>query len=229
MKVIYASPTYGPVDQFCVSAAEFAIMQAANSGFTWAGVISPDRMTYSDARNMVAEWVWQNPKKTDGVVWVDSDILPEPDSISRLLSLAQHFNYDVVSGLYYQRRPPHEPVVFQYNPDKHIFKRAQTVLKGKVYRVDGIGFGFCYTSTKAIQAIREAKSFDSEHGEWFPDRRQVDGFGEDLGFCYLAREAGVPIYIDTTNEVDHMGDGERVNGQTQAKVMGNGLVQAVGT
>ena len=229
MKVLYSSPTYGPVDQFCVSAAEFSIMYAANHGIEWGGVISPDRMTYSDARNMVAEWVWQNPKKVDGVMWVDSDILPEADSIHRLLDLARHFDYDVVSGLYHQRRPPYEPVVFQFNPDKNIFKRAQTIIADKVYRVDGVGFGFCYTSTKAILAVRNLSSFGHEIGEWFPDHRQRDGFGEDLGFCHLCREANIPIYIDTTNKVDHMGDGERINGQTQARVMGKGLVEAVGT
>jgi hypothetical protein len=228
MKVIYSSPTYGPADQHCVSSAMFSQMYAANHGIEWAGVISPDRMTFSDARNMVAEWAWENPKKMDGIVWIDSDIVLEPESIHRMLSLAQKNNYDVVSGLYHQRREPYEPVVFQYNPERNIFKRAQTILGDKVYRVDGIGFGICYTSVKAIQAVREAKGFNPESGQWFPDRRQVDGFGEDLGFCALAYSIGLPIYIDTGNKVDHMGDGERINGETQARKMGKGIVQAVG-
>jgi hypothetical protein len=232
MRVLFASPTYGPVDQQCVSAIRAATMYAGNRGIHWSADLSPDRMSYSDARNMVAEWAWANASSIDGVMWVDSDIVPPLDSIYRLLDAARHFDYDILSGLYHQRRPPWEPLIFTFESDRRIFRRAQSFIPDKVFTVDGCGFGFVYTSVKVITAIRSLTDFDAESGQWFPDKRQGDGFGEDLGFCYHALQAGFKVHVDTGNRVGHMGDGEIITSETPAlKAVEGGAkyVQAVGT
>ena len=53
-----------------------------------------------------------------------------------------------------------------------------------------------------LKVMAGLKDFDSDVG-WFPDRRDVGGFGEDLGFCDLARRAGFRPTVDPGIRVGH--------------------------
>jgi hypothetical protein len=53
-----------------------------------------------------------------------------------------------------------------------------------------------------IQKIAKLPDFSRKHG-WFPDRRDVGGFGEDLSFCYYAKQAGVRLYANTAILLGH--------------------------
>lgn len=200
-----AVPTYGPVDPACAKTVRNAVMHASNRGLLWAGDASPDRQGWSAARNTVAQHVWENQAESDGVMWIDSDIVVPADAITRLLLWAQD-GYDFVTGIYHQRMPVHNPILYSYNPALEVYQPAEEYPANTLAPADGCGFGFVWTSTKLIAAVRNAKTFDP-HGGWFKDTRdQKGGFGEDMSFCWQAARAGFQLYVDTGVQVGHSGE-----------------------
>jgi len=62
-----------------------------------------------------------------------------------------------------------------------------------------------YTSKGLIERIAKHKKFDPQGG-WFPDRRDVGGFGEDLSFCEQAMRVKTQLYVNTAIQLGHSGD-----------------------
>lgn len=205
MKVAYGSPTYGPVNSITAKYQRVAIMYASNRGVVWVGDGSPDRMGYGGARNTVVQYMLKTVPYADGVMWVDSDIRPEANQMARLLDTANHNKLDFVTGVYFQRGGVHNPVFYAWNKDKYCFQPAEDFPHNTLGRIDGCGFGFVYTSSRLLRDIAKSEEFDAKTG-WFPDKRDTGGFGEDLSFCYLAKQAGHQLWVDTGIIVAHEGD-----------------------
>lgn len=203
MKVLLASPTYGPVDPHCTSALRAALMTAARHGVEWMGDLSPDRMKFTDARNFCADILATEPTLADGIMWVDSDIDCPPDSIIRLLDAAQSLHSDFYSGVYHQRAGNYLPVFYAHVGDDK-YKQCEIYEPFKITEEGACGFGFVWTSTRLIKAIEALPEFDRDRGGWFPDHR-YSGTSEDLGFCTLARHAGFQLHVDSGIQVGHMG------------------------
>lgn len=220
MKVLLASPTYGPVDPVCAQALRGAVMVAANAGIAWAGEASADRMSYTDARNYTAQILMDDfPVDTDGVMWVDSDIRPKPDSIALLLHTARHNSFDFLSGVYHQRRGEYRPCFYAWDDRTKGYRQNLVYEPDTIVRAGSCGFGFVYTSRKLIAAIAQLPRFSRDRGGWFPDHHYGD-VGEDMGFCLYATEAGFPLYVHTGIQVDHQGETQWINRDTyMAKLM----------
>ena len=62
-----------------------------------------------DARNILS--VQAITGGFDRVMWLDSDMIFEPDLMERLSKTLDE-GYDLVSGLYFTRKPPHRPVIY---------------------------------------------------------------------------------------------------------------------
>jgi len=204
MKVAFAMPTYGPVDPITSKSTRAAVMFASNRGVIWTGDSSPDRLGYGAARNTAVQHTFKMAPESDGIMWVDSDIKPEIYSIARLLD-TQHNGFDFVSGVYHQRQPCHNPIFHGWSDEKHCFQPAQDYPPDTIGRADGCGFGFVYTSLKMLNDIAISPSFEVKNG-WFPDKRDVGGFGEDLTFCWMAKQAGYQLYVDSGIQVLHQAD-----------------------
>ena len=214
LKALLASPTYGPVDPECVQATRYAVMVAARNGITWQGDVSADRMTYSGARNLATNWVYDNKGEVDGIMWVDSDMVPERLDILKVIKSAEHNNADIYTGIYHQRRPHYDPCVYEWH--ETLYNQWRAYQNDQIYKADACGFGFVWTSEKVIRAIKDSEYFGFETGQWFPSVFDGIGkFGEDIGFCNMARLLGFKVYADTSIRVDHMGNGQRVNLKTQ--------------
>lgn len=205
MKVVFGCPTYGPVNPITNKYQRVAIMYASNRGLLWVGDGSPDRMGYGAARSTVVQYTFKSAPDADGILWMDSDIRPEANQIARLLDTANHNKLDFVSGIYFQRTGAHNPVFHVWNKDMRQFQPAEDFKPNVLGMADGCGFGFVYTSTKLLRDIATSKEFDPKVG-WFPDRRDTGGFGEDLTFCYLAKQAGHQLWVDSGICVAHEGD-----------------------
>ena len=208
-RALFACPTYGNVDPHCAKHLRVAVMSAASKGLHWAGDISPDRLGYSFARNSVASMARRFPDEFDGVMWVDSDIVCNPDSIIRLLTTARTHSLDFVTGVYHSRKPPNLPILYHWESKIERYLQCVTYPKDTIISADACGFGFVWTSTRLINAIAEAPLFRPKEG-WFPDRRDVGGFGEDISFGDHARhlEPRIQLYVDTGVQVGHLGDAE---------------------
>ena len=205
MKAVLVSPTYGGVDPSCARSLRIAVMGASSHGLHWAGDASPDRLAYGYARNAAASYIRKNPDAADGIMWVDSDIMLNNDSIIRLLTTVKIHNLDFVSGVYHTRKPPYLPVIYHWDERVGKYLQAVNYPKEQILSLDACGFGFVWTSTKMINAIADAPWFSETEG-WFPDRRDTGGFGEDISFCDAAKKAGFQLYLDTGVQVGHSGD-----------------------
>jgi GT2 family glycosyltransferase len=214
MKVLLASPTYGPVNPLCVQAIRGAVMVAGNAGILWAGEASADRMSYTDARNYTAQILMDDfPAETDGVMWVDSDIRPQPDSILKLLRTAEHNSFDFLSGVYHQRRGEYRPCFYGWDERCKGYRQNLMYEEDTIVKAGSCGFGFVYTSRRMFRDIEMLPKFSRDRGGWFPDHHYGD-VGEDMGFCLYARDAGYTLYVHTGIQVDHEGETRWINRQS---------------
>lgn len=197
LKVVLACPTYGPVNPEVSKHIRFAAVCAANNGIEFVGDVSTDRLPTTHARNAcVRQAMSLNP---DGIMWIDSDMKPESWHMTKLLS---HVPYDIdfISGLYFRREGKHEPLIYDWTDEG--FRSIDFLVPNTVVKADGCGFGWCYTSIDMLKEMEAHPDFEPESG-WFPDKRYSGGFGDDLGFCDLARKAGIKLYVDTGIIVGH--------------------------
>jgi hypothetical protein len=222
MSAILASPTYGAVDAACVRDLRVAVMTAAARGLHWVGDASADKMAFGWARNAAVFSLRKVRQDTegntlptaDGIMWVDSDIRMKPDSIVRLLTTVRSHNLDFVTGVYHSRKPHFLPVLYhrvmvdiEGKPmEKGRYLQVLDYPKDTIISADASGFGFCYTSAKAIETIASKSPDFTPKGGWFPDLRDGGGYGEDIAFCHQAWKSGVQLFVDTGVQVGHTGD-----------------------
>lgn len=196
MRLVFASPTYGPVDPQAVVSQRNAIMHAAANGVTWLGDASPDRMGFTAARNSVASSVVAlvEADLPDAVFWCDSDVILPAHAITSLVAARKDF----ITGIYFQRKPPYLPLIYEFDPKggtdkKGTFRQLVEWPPDTVAPIDGCGFGCVLTSVRVLKAI------DPPWFEW-------QKFGEDFTFCLNAKEAGFLLYVHTGVLCGHLAD-----------------------
>lgn len=191
MRLIFASPTYGPVDPQAARSQRLAIMHAARNGHEWVGDASPDRMKFDAAREAVAQAAILGAieAQADGIFWCDSDVLLPQDGITRLA----HHKLDFVTGIYFQRVSPHWPLIATYDEHKDVYQWIVGWPEKAVVPVDGCGFGCVLTSRAMLEAIGE-RAF------------QYEKFSEDFDFCRKAARAGYQLFCDTSVLCGHLAE-----------------------
>lgn len=142
-----------------------------------------------DARNKLAQKAVE--MGADYTMWFDSDMIFEPDTMARLLAQDK----DIVSGLYFRRSPPYTPVAFK-ELDIEARKWEDQNLPTELTKVGGIGFGCVLIKCDVLFEVA------AKFGTWF---EPINGFGEDLAFCWRARECGYDIYLDPSVKCGHVG------------------------
>lgn len=139
----------------------------------------------------------------DAVLWLDSDMVVPSDLLKRMIA---HFEAgrEMVTGLYFTRRTPVEPVIYRrlyftredpQFPTPHA-ESMNDYPKDSVFPVYACGFGAVMTSTALIRRVRE------RFGLPFSPQ---SGWGEDLSFCIRAHEVGATITCDSTIKCGHVG------------------------
>lgn len=201
---ILAIPTYGPVDPSCQKGIRVAMMTASKYGLTWEADASPDKCGWGHGRNMVAQSILSFPECT-GIMWIDSDMVIESNSITKLLATARRNNTEFMTGVYHQRGGYFTPVFYHWSKEKKAYQPYKDYPPDSVYPIEGCGFGFVWTGRKLIHDIAVHPDFDEKRG-WFPDDRDAGGFGEDMSFCFQASKTDHQLYVDTGIQLGHMGD-----------------------
>lgn len=137
--------------------------------------------------------------KADYTMWLDSDMTFAPDTMTRL---QQHMEEgkDIVTGLYFRRRPPFTPVLFKtlerIDEDSAKHENYDDYPDNSLFEIGGCGFGCVMTRTSVLEDV-----FLNYHKCFDP----VCSIGEDLAFCLRARELGYKIYCDSTIKCGHVG------------------------
>ena len=136
----------------------------------------------------------------DYVFWLDSDMVFEADTLRRMYKTLTENNLDILTGLYFRRVPPYSPVLFDKleMTDKGC---EWTDWKDKplpegLFEVGGCGFGCVLMKTDVF--------FDVQ-GKFQDMFGPINRVGEDLSFCWRARECGYKIICDPSIICGHVG------------------------
>ena len=152
-----------------------------------------------DARNILAKKAMTGG--FDRVLWLDTDVVFEPDLFTRL---SKHLDdgLEYISALYFKRKDPIEPVIYDYvgmellpsGEQKPTAKIMRDYPKG-LFEVEATGMGAVMMTTELIDKVAR------EYGLPFSPAL---GFGEDLSFCMRARQLNVKLYCDSTIKLGHI-------------------------
>ena len=163
--------------------------------------VSSSSLVY-DARNNLSKQAVDGG--FDRILWLDSDMKFDPDLFERL-SADMDEGLDIVGGIYFSRKAPLVPVVYQKvgyyhnEEDDSVTPAALNYYeypKDELFPCEGIGFGAVLVKTDLIKKVQD------KHGLPFSP---ILGFGEDLSFCVRARDVGATIYCDSRVKVGHVG------------------------
>jgi len=153
-----------------------------------------------DSRNKLARAAIE--ADVDRVLWLDSDMEFEPDLMIRLNNRIEE-GRDFVSGLYMSRKKPIRPVIFKdiHVEDTPAGKKAvvpsyEDYPENEIFEVEACGFGAVMTTGKLLRDVTE------KYGLPFTP---VMGYGEDIAFCFRARELGYKVWCDSSIELGHIG------------------------
>ena len=155
-----------------------------------------------DSRNLLSLYAIEN--QYDFVLWIDSDMVFPTDALMRLRQTLEDNHADMVTGLYFKRRTPSVPVVYDEleeptiengTPVRHIHEFT-AYPRDDVTRVRGCGFGFCLTTTKLLKHVWD---------DFGPAFTPYPWAGEDISFCHRVNKLGYPILLDSRVKCGHIG------------------------
>ena len=138
----------------------------------------------------------------DRVLWLDSDVVFD-NHLFRRLSEHLDMGKEMVTGLYFGRKPNHSPVIYkrcegtiQNDGFVPVIESYDDYEHDALFPVEACGFGAVMTSVPMLRRIKEQFPLP-----FFPER----GFGEDLAFCLRAKAAGAVIWCDASIKLGHVG------------------------
>ena len=190
MKVLIAIPAMDSVPtQFAWSLATLQKEQNTIVAFQISSLV------YT-ARNELARGAIK--MGADFVLWLDSDMVFEPDTLKRLLKDYEEKKGDIITGVYYRRVPPFTPVLYdEFNvADEAVTWKETRDVKDDFFEVEGCGFGCVLMPTETLFDVYE------KYGQPFDP---ISGSGEDLSFCWRARQLGYKIVCYPSIQPGHVG------------------------
>lgn len=189
MKILIAVPSMDQVPvQFCQS---LAVMNKVGDE---CGIAFQVGSLIYTSRNKLAMLAIE--KEADYVLWLDSDMVFPPDVLERLLKVKDRG--DIITGVYYRRVEPYHPVLFkslEISDDECHFEDERDIKK-EPFEVAACGFGCVLTPTNVLIDVL------AKFGDLFSP---ISGMGEDLAFCWRARQCGYNIIADPTFYLGHIG------------------------
>jgi len=149
---------------------------------------------------------------SDYLMFIDSDMKFGAMDIYRLLS----YDKDMIGAMTHRRKPPYQPCIFKYNKkiDHYEFIEDITYKEGLI-KVDAMGMAFTLIKTKVLKALPEPAT--ACEFTIHPKTRGI--VGEDINLCKHIKKAGFNIWVDTTFEVDHIGDPLMVNSKVRLQFL----------
>lgn len=190
MKVMIAVPCMDQVPApFCNSLA--ALQKVGECEL----VMKSGALVYT-SRNDLATRAMQN--EADYVMWFDSDMVFKPDTMVKMLKTMQEKNIDILTGLYFRRVPPYSPVLFdQLDIEGDICRWSEFKdIPDKIFEVGGCGFGCVLMKTDVFFDVM------GKFGQMFAP---IANNGEDIAFCWRARQCGYKVYCDPSIICGHVG------------------------
>ena len=150
------------------------------------------------ARNNLA----RQALKTDAdyVLWLDSDMVFAPDTLIRMLKVCKDNDIDFLTAVCFRRKPPYTPCLFDRleKVEKGASYTALMSVPEGLFKVGGCGFAGVLMASHVLLSVQS-----KFNGRMFDP---MDGFGEDVSFCWRARQCGYDIWCDSSIEFGHVGN-----------------------
>jgi len=137
----------------------------------------------------------------DWMLMVDADMTFNADLLERLLRVADPAERPIVGPLCYSMSHAGPwPVLYELRGGQ--FYPIPDPPADTLLRVDGAGTGCLLIHRSALERIAASSDWP---GQWF-DHVYLSRhpLGEDLSFCVRARQAGLPIWVDTGIPIGHV-------------------------
>ena len=135
----------------------------------------------------------------DRILWLDSDMVFDPDALIRLSKVMKDNDADMVTGVYFRRVQPFTPVLYEkldLKDDMADYKEYEKLPEEDVFEVAGCGFGCVLMNTDVALSVM------ARYHEMFTP---MNSMGEDLTFCWRARQCGYKILCDQSIPLGHVG------------------------
>ena len=193
MKIFIAIPTMESVPvQFLGSMLQLQRKYDVKFG------IETGSLVYNARNNLARQAV---AAEADWVLWLDSDMVFNPDLLDRMLDVCEKNDISFLTALCFRRKPPYTPCLFERLDQRKDGKGASytallSVPEG-LFQIEGCGFAGVLMSTDVLISV--AAKFN---GQMFDP---MYGFGEDVAFCWRARQCGYEIWCDSSIEMGHVG------------------------
>ena len=168
------------------------------------------------ARNAVTRKAL-NETKAEWLFWVDADMGFAPDTIDRLLEVADPATAPVVGGLCFGQvsestdelatpRLSMFPTMYQWNGEQLLFERLADYPRDAVMRVSGTGAACLLVHRSVFETIA------ADDGDcWFTHQMHPTGpggayghFGEDMSFCLRLMQHRIPLHVHTGVKTSHL-------------------------
>lgn len=192
MKIFIAVPSMDTLPAlFCQS---LALLQRA--GDTQIG-FEVGSLVYNARNNLARQAI---KSEADYVLWLDSDMVFAPNLLQRMLKICLDNKIDFLTAVCFRRKPPYTPCLFDRldKIDKGASYTALMSVPDGLFKVGGCGFAGVLMSTDVLMSVAakfEGRMFDP-----------LEGFGEDVSFCWRARQCGYDIWCDSSIELGHVGN-----------------------
>lgn len=189
MKTLIAVPAMDQVPaRFCASLAMLKRTGDSVVGFEISSLI------YTARNNLSARAIQLG---ADYVLWLDSDMVFAPDILERLFADYSAGKGDIISGLYFRRVAPFKPVLFSTveSTAEGPFTAEPESIPDDVFEIQGCGFGCVLMPTGVLMDVI------GKYGNPFDP---INGMGEDLSFCWRARQCGYRIVCDPAVSLGHV-------------------------
>ena len=143
--------------------------------------------------------IYTSLDEADLVMWFDSDMVFNPDTLKKMLEHIDN-GADMVTGIYYRRTPPFSAVAFktmELNEDGTAFTWDEfEEIPDGLFEVGACGFGCVLMKSEIFVAVF------SKFGQMFTP---IANCGEDIAFCWRARQCGYKILADPSIGLGHVG------------------------
>lgn len=190
MKILIAIPCMDQVPvPFCHSLAQ--LEKVGECALT----MKSGALVYSSREQMAITAIQQ---ECDYVMWFDSDMQFPPDTLKRLLKTMQEKDLDILSGLYFRRIPPYTPVLFdklEINGEECDWTEFEKI-PDDIFEAGAVGFGCVLMKTDVFFDIQ------AKFGQMFTP---IGRNGEDVSFCWRARQCGYKVWCDPSLVCGHVG------------------------
>lgn len=138
--------------------------------------------------------------EADQVLWLDSDMVFRPDLLERMTAVCEANNIDFLTALCFRRKPPYTPTLFdrlEKTENGASYTALMSVPDGR-FQVGGCGMAGVLMQTDVLMSV--ASRFNGRMFDPLP------GMGEDVSFCWRARQCGYEIWCDSEIELGHVGN-----------------------